>query len=159
MKRAGNLRTGKALLAGRAFRILLAMLAIVIWFAPASAQTASQKKPAAKSPTTKPATPKSSVKKKPVSRRSRARGQTKPTTDRVSAIQSALAREGFYSGDPNGAWDSKSVAAMKRFQEAKRLKPTGKIDARSLQLLGLGSETAGMAAPREPVAAASSSSQ
>ena len=29
-----------------------------------------------------------------------------PTRDRISEIQSALARGGYYKGDPNGKWDS-----------------------------------------------------
>ena len=67
-------------------------------------------------------------------------------------IQSALAQGGQYKGDPTGKWDAASIESMKRFQESHGLKPTGKIDAPSLQKLGLGSQVAGLAPPRPPVA-------
>src|ERR1700735_3117606 len=37
--------------------------------------------------------------------------QAAPTPDRITEIQSALARGGYYHGDPNGKWDSDTVAA------------------------------------------------
>jgi len=82
--------------------------------------------------------------------RRRDRGPKAPTPDRIREIQSALAREGAYSGEPNGKWDPASVEAMKRFQASHGLSPTGKLDAHSLQKLGLGSGVAGLAAPRAP---------
>ncbi len=82
--------------------------------------------------------------------RRRDRGPKAPTPDRIREIQSALAREGAYSGEPNGKWDPASVEAMKRFQTSHGLSPTGKLDAHSLQKLGLGSGVAGLAAPRAP---------
>jgi len=39
---------------------------------------------------------------------------------------------------------------MRKFQASKGLNPTGKLDALTLQKLGLGSETAGLAAPTPP---------
>lgn len=83
-------------------------------------------------------------------RRHRARGQKAPTKERIQEIQAALALAGSYKGQPNGKWDARSVEAMKRFQEAQGLKPTGKLDALSLQKLGLGSQVVGLAAPRPP---------
>jgi peptidoglycan hydrolase-like protein with peptidoglycan-binding domain len=99
----------------------------------AQSQSKPVKKPAAKS------------RKAPV--RSGPRVQTAPTPDRITEIQQALAREGFYSGDPNGKWDDTTTAALRNFQTAKGLTPTGKLSALSLQKLGLGSETAGKGAP------------
>ena len=96
---------------------------------------------------------KSGAGKKPAPKKSRsrrARGQKAPTPDRIRDIQSALAREGVYKGQPSGKWDAASIEAMKRFQTAQGLPVTGKLDARSLQKLGLGSEVAGQAAPRDP---------
>lgn len=75
------------------------------------------------------------------------RGQMAPTPQRIKEIQEALARAGAYQGEPTGKWDAASIEAMKRFQTAQGLDPTGKIDALSLQKLGLGSEVAGRAAP------------
>jgi peptidoglycan hydrolase-like protein with peptidoglycan-binding domain len=75
------------------------------------------------------------------------RGQKAPTPDRIREIQSALNREGALSGDPTGKWDDATVNAMKKYQEAHGLSPTGKIDAVTLEKLGLGSQTAGKGAP------------
>ncbi len=83
-------------------------------------------------------------------RRRRDRGQKVPTRERIGQIQSALAREGVYGGEPTGKWDARTAEAMKRFQTAHGLNPTGKLDALTLQKLGLGSEVAGRAAPRPP---------
>jgi peptidoglycan hydrolase-like protein with peptidoglycan-binding domain len=80
----------------------------------------------------------------------RERGQTAPTPDRIAEIQTALARENAYQGEPNGKWDAATIEAMKKFQSANGLSPTGKIDALTLQKLGLGSEVAGKGAPMPP---------
>jgi peptidoglycan hydrolase-like protein with peptidoglycan-binding domain len=79
---------------------------------------------------------------------SRVRGQAAPTADRISEIQSALAKSGSYQGDLSGKWDDSTTGAMKRFQQSNGLNPTGKLDAPTLQKLGLGSEIAGRGAPR-----------
>jgi peptidoglycan hydrolase-like protein with peptidoglycan-binding domain len=75
------------------------------------------------------------------------KGQTVPTSDRIREIQSALQKDGSYAGDPNGKWDATSVEAMKKYQDKNGLNPSGKIDAVTLNKLGLGSETAGKGAP------------
>jgi peptidoglycan hydrolase-like protein with peptidoglycan-binding domain len=80
-------------------------------------------------------------------RSSRVRAQMVPTPARISEIQSALAAQGAYEGRPNGRWDDATVQAMKQYQAAHGLTPTGKLDALSLQRLGLGSQVAGRAAP------------
>jgi peptidoglycan hydrolase-like protein with peptidoglycan-binding domain len=76
-----------------------------------------------------------------------ARGQMVPTASRVSEIQAALAKDGAYQGDPNGRWDASTVDAMRHFQTEHNLNPSGKIDALTLQKLGLGSQVSGMGAP------------
>jgi peptidoglycan hydrolase-like protein with peptidoglycan-binding domain len=140
------------------------------------ARTAAKKKSAAsssvKSPSTASATTKKSSTKpsgknstnaaKKTSGRSsssiRARkqpGQKAPTADRVSAIQSALAKDGSFQGSPSGRWDDATAAAMRRFQASHGLNPSGKLDAPTLQRLGLGSEIAGVAAPTPPPGATS----
>ena len=86
-------------------------------------------------------------KKKHVARREPT--QKAPTTDRVTEIQTALQREGFYQGDPSGKWDAGTQDAMRRFQESRGMTGTGKLDAPSLQKLGLGSDIAGVSAPRQ----------
>jgi peptidoglycan hydrolase-like protein with peptidoglycan-binding domain len=85
----------------------------------------------------------------------RERGQKAPTPERVSEIQQALAKDGSFSGAPNGKWDESTVEAMKKFQEGHGLNPSGKLDAKTLQKLGLGSQTAGVAAPMPPMSSSS----
>jgi peptidoglycan hydrolase-like protein with peptidoglycan-binding domain len=87
--------------------------------------------------------------------RRRARGQKAPTPDRISEIQQALAKDGSFAGKPNGKWDASTIEATRKFQEAHRLNPTGKLDAKTLQQLGLGSQTAGVAPPMPPVSSSS----
>jgi peptidoglycan hydrolase-like protein with peptidoglycan-binding domain len=78
------------------------------------------------------------------------KGQMAPTPERITEIQGALVRKGVFTGTPTGEWDDSTVDAMKKFQTANGLNPTGKVDALTLQKLGLGSETAGLAAPTPP---------
>ncbi len=74
-----------------------------------------------------------------------------PTADRITEIQSALSRGGYYQGDPTGKWDSNTIAATQKFQSAHGLDSTGKLDAPTLQKLGLGSDIAGVSAPKPQV--------
>lgn len=109
----------------------------------AARQTTTSKAVAKASPAKKV-----SAKRRSTSRRkARQRAQTAPTPARISEIQSALAAQGTYKGQPNGKWDNTAVQAMKDYQSAHGLTPTGKLDALTLQKLGLGSEIAGRAAP------------
>jgi len=85
----------------------------------------------------------------------RERGQKVPTADRISEIQKALAKDGSFTGTPNGKWDASTIEATRKFQEAHGLNPTGKLDAKTLQQLGLGSQTAGVAPPMRPVSSSS----
>jgi hypothetical protein len=91
-----------------------------------------------------------STKKKKTKHHSSKREPTQkaPTPDRISEIQSALARGGYYQGQPNGKWDSNTVAALQKFQSDNGMNASGKLDAPSLQKLGLGSSTAGVDAPK-----------
>ncbi len=73
--------------------------------------------------------------------------QLAPAPSRISEIQSALSREGAYQGEPNGRWDAATIDSMKQFQGDHGLTPSGKIDALTLQKLGLGSQVSGMGAP------------
>ena len=78
------------------------------------------------------------------------KGQAAPTPDRIGEIQAALVKNGSYDGVPTGKWDDSTANALRKYQSAHGLSPTGKLDALTLQKLGLGSETAGMAAPTPP---------
>ncbi len=74
-----------------------------------------------------------------------------PSRERTTQIQTALARGGYYKGDPNGKWDADTVAAVQKFQSANNIDASGKLDAPTLQKLGLGSDIAGVAAPKPVV--------
>ena len=108
----------------------------------------------------RPAATQSSVKKKKKAASSKKKskptvhGQMTPAPDRIREIQSALQREGALEEEPTGKWDNTTVEAMKKYQGDHGLNPTGKIDAMTLQKLGLGSETAGKGAPIPPASSA-----
>jgi len=125
--------------------ILLLVAGLGVFAASAEAQSAPQKKSAAST------SAKKSHRKK-ASRRLRRweKGQKVPAPGRITEIQQALAKDGSFSGTPNGKWDDPTVEAMRKFQDAHGLNPSGKLDAKTLQKLGLGSETAGVAAPLPP---------
>lgn len=113
----------------------------------------------AKAAPSKAASPAARASRKTTKRsRRRERGQKVPTSDRINEIQQALAKDGSFNGKPNGKWDGSTVEAMKKFQAAHGLNPSGKLDALTLQKLGLGSQTAGVAAPLPPVNSSSNSS-
>jgi peptidoglycan hydrolase-like protein with peptidoglycan-binding domain len=114
------------------------------------AQDAAQKKSASSKPASSSHRAESSKKS-----RRRARGQKAPTPDRISEIQQALAKDGSFAGKPNGKWDASTIEATRKFQEVHGLNPTGKLDAKTLQQLGLGSQTAGVAPPMPPVSSSS----
>ncbi len=98
--------------------------------------------------TSSTATPSKPAKHKTKHHSTRQPSQKAPTADRVTEIQSALARGGYYQGQPNGKWDSNTVAALQKFQSAKGIEANGKLDAPTLQKLGLGSDIAGVSAPK-----------
>src|SRR5713101_9202173 len=130
--------------------MLLVAAGLGVCAASAQAQGAAQKKSARSKSANSSHRSKSSKKS---SRRER--GQKAPTPDRISEIQQALAKDGSFSGKPNGKWDASTIEATRKFQEAHGLNPSGKLDAKTLQQLGLGSQTAGVAAPMPPVSSSS----
>jgi Putative peptidoglycan binding domain len=93
-------------------------------------------------------------KRRYIRRYRRYRGQRAPTPERISEIQTALSKDGSYVGEPSGKMDGNTADALRKFQAAHGLNPTGKLDALTLQKLGLGSETAGIAPPLPPVGSA-----
>jgi peptidoglycan hydrolase-like protein with peptidoglycan-binding domain len=123
-------------------------LAPLLTFALLIAACVSVSVRAAQQPASHPSTAHKTTKKH--AHHGRERGQMAPTADRIEEIQTALARENAYQGEPNGKWDAATIEAMKKFQSANGLSPTGKIDALTLQKLGLGSEVAGKGAPMPP---------
>jgi peptidoglycan hydrolase-like protein with peptidoglycan-binding domain len=145
----------------RTTRLILAAIAVGSLSLPAAfafqTTTSARKtthKPATgttSSKTTTGTTKRSSKTGKSSSKKSkRVKGQAAPTADRINEIQGVLAKNGAYVGEPSGKWDDSTVEAMKKFQASHGLNPTGKMDALTLQKLGLGSETAGMGVPTPP---------
>jgi len=119
----------------------------VRYSAPQQASATAVSRPGSSKPSSTAASKKKKSSKK--SRHSRREPTQKaPTPERISEIQSSLARGGYYQGEPNGKWDAGTVDAMQKFQSANGLDPSGKLDAPSLQKLGLGSGIAGVSAPR-----------
>jgi hypothetical protein len=68
----------------------------------------------------------------------RIRGQQAIQPDRVTEIQQALVREHYLSTDPNGDWDSTTVAAMQKYQADHGWQTKLMPDPRALKNLGLG---------------------
>ena len=125
-------------------------LAIAAALLVASAQAFAYQQQSASSSSAAPSTT-TTAKKKTVSKKHHSRReptQKAPTPAPISEIQSALARNGYYQGQPNGKWDSNTVSAMQKFQSGNGLEPSGKLNALSLQKLGLGSSVAGVSAPK-----------
>src|SRR5579863_10341903 len=79
--------------------------------------------------TAKYASARKSVKKKP-------RGQQKIEPERAQAIQQALIREHYLSGEPTGTWNQSSEDAMRRFQADHGWQSIEVPDSRALISLG-----------------------
>jgi hypothetical protein len=60
----------------------------------------------------------------------------------VRQIKQGLNQAGYAAGDVNGTWDKKAAGAMKKFQEAQGLAPTGHINLTTLNVLGVNVQTA-----------------
>lgn len=58
-------------------------------------------------------------------------------SERATAIQSALIKKGYLSGEPSGQWDASSVAAMQKLQSDNGWQTKYTPDARALDMLGL----------------------
>lgn len=69
---------------------------------------------------------------------SRVRGQQKIDSQRAQAIQEALIREHYMSGEANGTWDQASQEAMRRYQRDHGWQDKTVPDSRALIKLGLG---------------------
>jgi hypothetical protein len=68
----------------------------------------------------------------------RTRGQQKIDPERAQAIQEALIREHYMSGDPAGTWNQASEDALRRYQADHGWQSKTVPDSRALISLGLG---------------------
>jgi hypothetical protein len=74
-------------------------------------------------------------------------GQHGIDEERTAAIQSALIREHYLTGDPSGVWDQASKDAMLRYQAANGWQTKITPDSRALIKLGLGPDHKGLLNP------------
>lgn len=128
-------------------KIWLAILGAVLVVSAAPVVSAARSLPAAAPSSAKKKASTSAKGKSKKKSKAVAKGQKAPTSDRIREIQTALNREGSLNAEPTGKWDDATIGAMKKFQENHGLNPSGKIDAGTLNKLGLGSDTAGKGAP------------
>lgn len=87
------------------------------------------------------ATKKSSAKHKKAKAKRRSwktRGQKQIADDRTREIQSALAREGYFDGEPTGVMDERTKAALAKLQADNGWQTKIVPDSRALIKLGLG---------------------
>jgi len=98
-----------------------------------------------------PAQAQGATQKKSTSSNSAHRAKSSKKSRRRERGQKVPAKDGSFKGTPNGKWDAPTMEATRKFQEAHGLNPTGKLDAKTLQQLGLGSHTAGVAPPMTPI--------
>ncbi len=138
----------------KATHLALTLLVVAGIGVSASTGAGQASAPAKKSPSANPRTGTHHAKSTKKATR-RERGQKAPAPERISEIQTALAKDGSFGGKPSGKWDPATIDAMKKFQESHGLNPSGKLDAKTLQKLGLGSQTAGLAPPMPPVSSSS----
>lgn len=97
-------------------------------------KTSSTSTPKHHSSTSTKATGKHSSHKKS----SRVRGQQKIDSTRATAIQEALIREHYLTGEPTGTWNDASESAMRRYQADHGWQSKTVPDSRALISLGLG---------------------
>lgn len=101
---------------------------------------------AAKTPAQSPSKPATSTKQHPGKSHRRhgkksswkKHGQQGMQPDRVRAIQEALIREKYLTGEPTGTWDARTEEAMSRYQTANGWQSKVTPDSRALIKLGLG---------------------
>jgi peptidoglycan hydrolase-like protein with peptidoglycan-binding domain len=118
---------------------LIAALAIT----PAYAATTSKstKKTSSKATTKKVSSKHKSSKhrsKKTAKKSWKSKGQKTITSDRTREIQQALIRAHYLEGEANGQWDSRTQAAMRKFQGDQGWQTKVLPDSRALIKLGLG---------------------
>lgn len=101
----------------------------------ASADSAQPATKSAGKSTTHPTSGKHSTHRK---KSARARGQQKIDSERAQAIQAALIREHYLTGEPSGTWNQASEEAMRHYQSDHGWQTKEVPDSRALISLGLG---------------------
>ena len=113
-----------------------AVLAALIVFV--SLSSATTHKTSQTSSKTKHTSKHSSKKHGKNARSKKTRGQRAIDERRATQIQSALIREHYLDGEPNGQWDQRTKDAMQKFQASNGWQTKVVPDSRALIKLGLG---------------------
>src|SRR6476619_4130067 len=117
-------------------RLPIIAAGVVLAASMASASTSTKKQPAKSKPHAASKMHKSSRHSSKKSRKPR--GQQAIDNTRAREIQAALVREHYLSGEPSGAWDSATQAAMRKYQADQGWQSKTVPDSRALIRLGLG---------------------
>lgn len=59
------------------------------------------------------------------------------TSATLRQVQEALQRQGYAVGSPDGRWNEPTAQALREFQQAQGLEPSGELNSRTLGALGL----------------------
>jgi peptidoglycan hydrolase-like protein with peptidoglycan-binding domain len=78
--------------------------------------------------------------------------------ERATAIQQALIKSGYLTGEPSGKWDPESIAAMQKLQSDNGWQTKIMPDSRALIKLGLGPGSTPPPAVAGPATTASTTS-
>jgi hypothetical protein len=127
-------------LAGGKILILASILALSAAYAAAEPQSTATTTPSTKHPSVSSSKHSSKAHHRSKSRKGawKHHGQQNIQPDRVLAIQQALIREKYLTGEPSGAWDARTQDAMSRYQAANGWQDKVTPDSRALIKLGLG---------------------
>ena len=120
--------------------LLSIALALFARYSPAAPQQAATTpaKPATSRPAVSKSVSKTQHKKGRRKTSWKKHGQQGIQSDRVRAIQEALVREKYLIGEPTGVWDTRSQAAMAKYQTDNGWQSKVTPDSRALIKLGLG---------------------
>ncbi|MBS1805251.1 MAG: peptidoglycan-binding protein [Acidobacteria bacterium] len=124
--------------AGLAFLLAAAVAVIPAFATPTHKKSSTPHARTAKTSAHSSKTSAKSRKGSKKSRRTKLRGQQGIDSARATEIQQALIREHYLNGEPTGAWDSATVAAMQKFQRDQGWQSHLTPDSRALKKLGLG---------------------
>ena len=103
-----------------------------------SSATSHKQHSSSASPGVKKSSSKTTGKRTSRRKSSRVRGQQKIDSQRATAIQEALIREHYLTGEPAGTWNDTSEEAMRRYQADHGWQSKTVPDSRALISLGLG---------------------
>ncbi|HWO41071.1 MAG TPA: peptidoglycan-binding domain-containing protein [Candidatus Eisenbacteria bacterium] len=76
--------------------------------------------------------------------------ETRGDLNEVARVQEALKERGYDPGPVNGVMNEQTRAALRAFQSARNLRPTGTLDAETARALGIQSSPAGASSRPEP---------